>query len=228
MPVRLSSLLSPLGLLSLVCTHEPQPLAHDRQRAMPIAVCRPIIRMSPEAVPPPVDSEQYATWLPPTPHKSIVKVCFSGIHGREKEMYTRAIKLLGGGVTPYMTQFQTTHLVCAPENFESSDKVREGRKQSWNLIILSPDWLERSAVNGYFVTEEEFVLPKREKPQEDLQTAESAAEVATEDVIAEAVEESSKAAEVCLLEFVVSGEQQLLSMGRGSFHDEFCFFFFLH
>ncbi len=31
--------------------------------------------------------------------KGVVKVCFSGIHGREKGAYTRVVELLGGGVT---------------------------------------------------------------------------------------------------------------------------------
>lgn len=73
-------------------------------------------------------------------------------------MLGRVAKLLGGGVSITLTQFQTTHLVCAEHNVEDSIKFKAAR--AWGLLVVSAEWLCASALNGYFVTEESFALPK--------------------------------------------------------------------
>jgi len=77
-----------------------------------------------------------------------VSVCFSGLHGEEKDRCTRAALRLGASVSNRLYQFTTSYLVCCDPQ-RPSERVTAARR--WGIAVVDLNWLDRSCEAGVFL-----------------------------------------------------------------------------
>eukprot|EP01012_Entosiphon_sulcatum_P026569 TRINITY_DN3202_c1_g1_i1.p1 TRINITY_DN3202_c1_g1~~TRINITY_DN3202_c1_g1_i1.p1 ORF type:complete len:611 (+),score=89.55 TRINITY_DN3202_c1_g1_i1:63-1895(+) len=85
----------------------------------------------------------------------IPSVCFSGIHGPEKDQMVHSILKLGAVVSERLYQFATTHLVCTPASAESA-RVRTAH--SWGVAVVGPEWVAASRQANQLLPPSDFVI----------------------------------------------------------------------
>eukprot|EP00667_Euglena_gracilis_P014681 EG_transcript_15231 len=77
-----------------------------------------------------------------------VSLCFSGLHGEEKDKWVRLSLKLGASVSERLYQFSTTHLVCAGP--PAADR-RAAAARQWGIAVVDLRWLAACVEAGGFL-----------------------------------------------------------------------------